>query len=77
MVWTDAVQAVSMLACVFLVMAKGVMEVGGLGVVWDRNVATGRLEPPVCVKSNCSIRVTTSVQSHTFLAFFFFNCQRA
>ncbi|XP_034234535.1 putative sodium-dependent multivitamin transporter isoform X2 [Thrips palmi] len=46
-VWTDAVQAVMMLLCVGLVVAKGVMEVGGLGTVWQRNMDTTRLEAPV------------------------------
>lgn len=47
MVWTDAVQAVMMLACIALVAMKGVAEVGGLGEVWRRNLETTRLEAPV------------------------------
>lgn len=46
-VWTDALQAVSMYLCVLLVMVMGVWQVGGLGVVWERGVASGRIEPPV------------------------------
>lgn len=46
-VWTDAVQAVMMLACIALVAMKGVAEVGGLGEVWRRNLETTRLEAPV------------------------------
>lgn len=46
-VWTDAVQAVSMYVCVLLVMVMGVAHVGGVGVVWERGVAGGRIEPPV------------------------------
>ncbi|XP_034257024.1 sodium-coupled monocarboxylate transporter 1-like [Thrips palmi] len=48
-VWTDALQAVSMYLCVLLVMVMGVIQVGGLGNVWDRGVASGRIEPPVMV----------------------------
>ncbi|KAE8748832.1 hypothetical protein FOCC_FOCC004426 [Frankliniella occidentalis] len=46
-VWTDAVQAVSMYVCVVMVMVVGILKVGGLGVVWERGVASGRIEPPV------------------------------
>ncbi|KAK3927999.1 Sodium-coupled monocarboxylate transporter 2 [Frankliniella fusca] len=46
-VWTDAIQAVSMYICVLLVMGVGLFKVGGVGVVWERGVASGRIEPPV------------------------------
>ena len=47
MVWTDALQAVSMYLCVLLVMVMGVLKAGGLAVVWERGVASGRIEPPL------------------------------
>lgn len=45
-IWTDAFQAIMMLGCIVMVALKGVVEVGGFGVVWERNVNSGRLEAP-------------------------------
>ncbi|KAE8751285.1 hypothetical protein FOCC_FOCC001856 [Frankliniella occidentalis] len=38
--------AIMMLGCIVMVALKGVVEVGGFGVVWERNVNSGRLEAP-------------------------------
>lgn len=45
-VWTDVVQTVSMLLCIFLVAIRGTFNVGGPAVVIQRNIESGRLEPP-------------------------------
>ncbi|XP_047098036.1 sodium-coupled monocarboxylate transporter 1-like [Schistocerca piceifrons] len=45
-VWTDVIQTGSMFAAVILVVVKGTVDVGGLGVVWQRNADTGRMELP-------------------------------
>ncbi|XP_047001708.1 sodium-coupled monocarboxylate transporter 1-like [Schistocerca americana] len=46
-VWTDVVQTVFMFGGVLLVIFKGTADVGGFGVVWSRNLQSGRIEPPV------------------------------
>ncbi|KAJ1521989.1 hypothetical protein ONE63_002312 [Megalurothrips usitatus] len=46
-VWTDAIQAVSMYMCVLLVMVLGVTRTGGVSEVWARGVASTRIEAPV------------------------------
>ncbi|XP_058984473.1 sodium-coupled monocarboxylate transporter 1 isoform X1 [Musca domestica] len=45
-VWTDVIQTVIMVGAIIFVIVKGTIDVGGLGVVWERNVATGRIEIP-------------------------------
>lgn len=30
----------------FLVIVKGTLDLGGFGVVWERAVVSGRIEPP-------------------------------
>lgn len=45
-VWTDVIQTVIMVGAVIIVVIKGTMNVGGLGVVIQRNLETGRLEWP-------------------------------
>ncbi|XP_034247647.1 sodium-coupled monocarboxylate transporter 1-like [Thrips palmi] len=45
-VWTDVVQTVSMLLCIFLVAIRGTFNVGGASVVFQRNLESGRIEPP-------------------------------
>lgn len=45
-VWTDVIQTVIMVGAVFFVVVKGTMDVGGLGVVIQRNLDSGRLEWP-------------------------------
>ncbi len=45
-VWTDVVQTVSMLACILLVAYKGTVDVGGLGVVLERGLESGRIQVP-------------------------------
>ncbi|XP_049834472.1 sodium-coupled monocarboxylate transporter 1-like isoform X2 [Schistocerca gregaria] len=48
-VWTDAVQTLVMFGGVVLVAVKGTLDVGGFGVVWSRNVDSGRIEPPLAL----------------------------
>lgn len=45
-VWTDVVQAVSMLGALALVAIKGSMDIGGAGVVVERAWHSNRLEAP-------------------------------
>ncbi|KAH8382222.1 hypothetical protein KR009_002452 [Drosophila setifemur] len=45
-VWTDVIQTVIMVGAVLFVIIKGTMDVGGLGVVIQRNLDSGRLEWP-------------------------------
>ncbi|XP_073839478.1 sodium-coupled monocarboxylate transporter 1-like isoform X1 [Musca autumnalis] len=45
-VWTDVIQTVIMVGAIIFVIVKGTIDVGGFGVVWERNVATGRIEIP-------------------------------
>lgn len=45
-VWTDVVQLVMMFFAICLVIVKGTYDVGGFGVVWDRAVASERIELP-------------------------------
>ncbi|KAH8294033.1 hypothetical protein KR054_007652, partial [Drosophila jambulina] len=45
-VWTDVIQTVIMVGAIFFVIVKGTMDVGGLGVVIQRNFDSGRLEWP-------------------------------
>lgn len=45
-VWTDAVQSGIMFGTYILIMIKGTIDLGGLGVVIDRNMESGRLELP-------------------------------
>ncbi|XP_020798579.1 sodium-coupled monocarboxylate transporter 1 isoform X2 [Drosophila serrata] len=45
-VWTDVIQTVIMVGAIFFVIIKGTMDVGGLGVVIQRNFDSGRLEWP-------------------------------
>ncbi|EDW15587.1 sodium-coupled monocarboxylate transporter 1 [Drosophila mojavensis] len=45
-VWTDVVQAVSMLGALALVAIKGSMDIGGASVVVERAWNSNRLEPP-------------------------------
>jgi len=36
-----------MIICVAIVAIKGTMDVGGVSEIWRKNVATGRIEPPL------------------------------
>ncbi|XP_073819704.1 sodium-coupled monocarboxylate transporter 1-like [Musca autumnalis] len=45
-IWTDVIQTVIMIGAIIFVIIKGTIDVGGLGVVWERNWATGRIEAP-------------------------------
>ncbi|XP_036321348.1 sodium-coupled monocarboxylate transporter 1 isoform X1 [Rhagoletis pomonella] len=45
-VWTDVLQTVIMVGSIVLVIIKGTIDVGGLTVVWERNLKGSRLELP-------------------------------
>ncbi|XP_047510069.1 sodium-coupled monocarboxylate transporter 1-like [Pieris napi] len=45
-VWTDVIQITVMLGAMALVAIKGTLDVGGFGVVWQRNMESGRIEAP-------------------------------
>ncbi|XP_036675380.3 sodium-coupled monocarboxylate transporter 1 isoform X3 [Drosophila suzukii] len=45
-VWTDVIQTVIMIGAVIFVIIKGTLDVGGLGVVFQRNFDSGRIEWP-------------------------------
>ncbi|XP_047985450.1 sodium-coupled monocarboxylate transporter 1-like isoform X2 [Leguminivora glycinivorella] len=45
-VWTDVIQITAMLGAMALVAIKGTLDVGGFGVVWQRNMDSGRIELP-------------------------------
>lgn len=45
-VWTDVVQLVMMFFAIALVIIKGTIDVGGFGFVWDKALASGRIEGP-------------------------------
>ena len=45
-VWTDVIQIVIMYGVMILIIVKGTMNVGGLGVVIERNLESGRFEAP-------------------------------
>ena len=44
MLWTDALQALLMLGSLCVVVGKGITDVGGMSVVWERAEASGRVE---------------------------------
>ncbi|XP_053611489.1 sodium-coupled monocarboxylate transporter 1-like [Plodia interpunctella] len=45
-VWTDVIQITAMFGAMALVAVKGTMDVGGFGIVWQRNMDSGRIELP-------------------------------
>ncbi|XP_038208184.1 sodium-coupled monocarboxylate transporter 1-like isoform X1 [Zerene cesonia] len=45
-VWTDVIQITVMLGAMALVAVKGTLDIGGFGVVWQRNMESGRIEAP-------------------------------
>ncbi|XP_032528970.2 sodium-coupled monocarboxylate transporter 1-like isoform X1 [Danaus plexippus] len=45
-VWTDVIQITAMVGAMALVAVKGTIDVGGVGVVWQRNLESGRIETP-------------------------------
>ncbi|XP_030373601.1 sodium-coupled monocarboxylate transporter 1 isoform X2 [Scaptodrosophila lebanonensis] len=45
-VWTDVIQTIIMVGAIVFVIVKGTIDVGGLGVVWQRNYDSGRMEWP-------------------------------
>lgn len=45
-VWTDCIQIVIMYGVMFLIAIKGTMSVGGLSVVIQKNLESGRFEAP-------------------------------
>lgn len=48
-VWTDVVQSVIMYGSLVVIMIKGTMDLGGFGVVWQRNLDGGRINAPELV----------------------------
>lgn len=50
-VYTDLFQSLMMFGAMFLVIIKGTLDVGGLDVVINRNIESGRIERPEYV--NC------------------------
>ncbi|XP_054745208.1 sodium-coupled monocarboxylate transporter 1 isoform X2 [Anastrepha obliqua] len=45
-VWTDVLQTVVMVGSIILVIIKGTADVGGLAIVWQRNLEGRRIEVP-------------------------------
>jgi len=45
-VWTDVIQSFVMYGSIIAVCIKGTIDVGGLGVVIQRNAENGRLNAP-------------------------------
>lgn len=45
-VWTDVIQITAMFGAMALVAIKGTIDVGGIGVVWQRNMDSERIEMP-------------------------------
>ncbi|XP_053696505.1 sodium-coupled monocarboxylate transporter 1-like [Sabethes cyaneus] len=45
-VWTDVLQTIVMVGSLVLIMWKGTADIGGIGVLIERNLASGRIEPP-------------------------------
>lgn len=45
-VWTDLIQTVLMFGAMILIIVKGTYDVGGVAVVWNRAVSSGRIEGP-------------------------------
>lgn len=45
-IWTDVIQIVIMYGVMILIIVKGTMNVGGLGVVIERNWNSDRIEAP-------------------------------
>jgi solute carrier family 5 (sodium-coupled monocarboxylate transporter), member 8/12 len=46
LIFTDVVQSLMMFGAMFLVIIKGTIDVGGLSVVIERNLLSGRIEAP-------------------------------
>lgn len=45
-VWTDVIQIILMIAAILLIAIKGTMDVDGIKNVIQRNLDSGRIEPP-------------------------------
>uniref|UniRef100_A0A675B390 Sodium/solute symporter n=1 Tax=Anopheles darlingi TaxID=43151 RepID=A0A675B390_ANODA len=45
-VWTDVIQMFIMIGALILIVIKGTADIGGLGVLIERNMASGRIEGP-------------------------------
>lgn len=43
-VWTDTIQFLMMYGSIIILIVKGVLDVGGLRTVWDRNFNSSRIE---------------------------------
>uniref|UniRef100_A0A4Y0BVI2 Sodium-coupled monocarboxylate transporter 1 n=1 Tax=Anopheles funestus TaxID=62324 RepID=A0A4Y0BVI2_ANOFN len=61
-VWTDVIQMFIMIGALILIVIKGTADIGGLGVLIERNLASGRFEAP-----NFSVDPT---ERHTIWAIF-------
>jgi sodium-coupled monocarboxylate transporter 8/12 len=48
-VYTDLVQSIMMFGAMLLVIIKGTLKIGGLDVVIERNMDSGRIELPESV----------------------------
>lgn len=46
MVWTDVIQTVFMIGALALVVIKGTLDIGGIGVVFERNWESNRIQTP-------------------------------
>lgn len=45
-IWTDVLQSFIMIGSMGFVIIKGTVDLGGMGVVYDRNLASGRIQAP-------------------------------
>lgn len=46
MVWTDVIQTIFMIGALALVVIKGTLDIGGIGVVFERNWKSNRIQTP-------------------------------
>ncbi|XP_054745200.1 sodium-coupled monocarboxylate transporter 1 isoform X1 [Anastrepha obliqua] len=45
-IWTDVIQSFIMYGSILAICIKGTLDIGGLDVVWQRNIESGRLNAP-------------------------------
>lgn len=45
-VWTDVIQTMMMFSAMLLVIIKGTSDIGGVSVLWERAMESGRIEGP-------------------------------
>lgn len=46
MVWTDVIQTIFMIGALVLVVIKGTLDIGGIRVVFERNLESNRIQTP-------------------------------